>query len=79
MREFFGITSDKYLFEWGDILALLTLLNVTFIFLGFWWAPVLGLCGCGLSVWLNVRSKAHLNMYVMQGALIILNIYFLKG
>lgn len=78
MREFFGIEGKKYVFEWGDISSLITVLNVVFIVLGYWWAPVLGLMNAILSIVLNAYNKTHLNLYITQVALIILNVYFLR-
>ena len=39
MKKFFGIEEKHYVFEWGDVAALLTVLNVFFIVMGIWWAP----------------------------------------
>ena len=78
MKEFFGIKEKHYVFEWGDISALLTVLNVFFVLTGYTWAPILGLINSTLTLVLCVRSQAHLNMYIMQIALIKLNLYFLK-
>lgn len=76
-KKFFGIKEKKYVFEWGDVSTALTILNVALVLMGFWWAPFFGLANCCLGLWLNVKGKTHLNMYVMQIALIILNCYFL--
>lgn len=78
MKEFFGIKENHYVFEWGDVSALLTVLNVVFILMGYTWAPMLGLVNSILTLTLCIKSHAHLNMYVMQFALIQLNLYFLK-
>ena len=77
MKKFFGIEEKHYVFEWGDVTSLITVLNVAFIVMGFWWAPILGLVNCGIGLTLNVFGRAHLNMYIMQIALVILNVYFL--
>lgn len=77
MKNFFGIEEKKYVFEWGDISALLTVLNVFFITIGMWWAPFFGLVNCALAIVLNVKGRAHLNSYVIQIALVILNFHFL--
>lgn len=78
IKEFFGIEKKKYVFEWGDVSALFTVLNVVFVVLGYWWAPILGLINSVLSIVLNTRHKTHLNLYIIQIALIILNVYFLS-
>ena len=67
----------KYKFEWGDVSALITILNVALILMGMWWAPIIGLVGCALNLVLNVRAHAHINLYLIQIALVVLNIYFL--
>lgn len=77
IKKFFGITEKEYKFEWNDITALLTIINVTLVVMGFAWAPIVGLINCGLGLILNVKFRTHINLYAMQIALIILNIYFL--
>ena len=76
MKKFFGI-EKKYTFEINDIVALVTIANVVLIIMGFWWAPIFGLLNCGIGIVLNIRSHAHINLYIMQIAFIVLNIYFL--
>jgi hypothetical protein len=78
MRKFFGIESDKYVFEWGDVTTGLTILNVVLVLVGIAWAPIIGIVNSILGLILNIRFKTHLNMYVMQLALIVLNVYFLN-
>lgn len=78
MRKFFGIESDKYVFEWGDVTTGLTILNVVLVLVEIAWAPVIGIVNSILGLILNIRFKTHLNMYVMQLALIVLNMYFLN-
>lgn len=77
MREFFSIEEKEYKFEIWDLTALITILNVAFILMGFWWAPILGLVNCAICLVMNVINKVHINNYVTQVALIVLNIYFL--
>ena len=77
IKKFFGIENEKYLFEWEDLTSLLTVLNVALVIAGFSWAPWIGIINSSLGILLNVKFKSHLNMYVMQIALIILNAYFL--
>lgn len=76
MRKFFNIETP-YKFEWGDVSALITILNVALVLMGFWWAPMVGLAGCALNLALNVRGHAHINLYLIQIALVVLNVYFL--
>lgn len=76
VKKFFKIETP-YKFEWGDVSALITVLNVALILMGMWWAPIIGLVGCALNLALNVRTHAHINLYLIQIALVVLNIYFL--
>ena len=77
MKKFFSITEDKYIFEIWDITTLITVLNVAFVLMGYSWAPLLGIANCILCIGINIHNKAHVNNYVCQLALIILNVYFL--
>lgn len=78
MKDFFGVEEKKYVFEWGDVSALLTVLSVALIIMGYWWAPIFGLINCAFGIMLNIKGRAHLNTYITQIALIILNLYFLN-
>ena len=78
MKEFFSITESHYQFSIFDVTALFTILNVTFIMLGYWFAPLFGLVNCGICLIINVKNKAMINSYVTQIALIILNLYFMR-
>lgn len=77
MKKFFNITENKYQFEIMDIITLLTIFNVAFIICGFWFAPIFGLCACVVSIVTMIKNRNHINNYVMQIALIILNVFFL--
>ena len=77
LKEFFSIKENSYKFEMTDLTTLVTILNVAFILMGFWWAPILGIVNCGICIVLNILNHAHISIYVTQIALIILNIYFL--
>lgn len=77
MKDFFGIES-KYQFEVFDLTAVITILNVALILIGFKYAAVFGLVNCAIFIVLNIKDKAHLNNYITQIALIVLNIYFLN-
>ena len=76
MKRFFGI-ERKYKFEANDFVALLTIANVVLIIMGFWWAPCVGLANCVVGIILNIKNRVHINLYIMQVAFIVLNIYFL--
>lgn len=77
VKEFFNITDKEYKFEMYDLTTLITVLNVAFIIMGFWWAPILGIANCVVFIILNIINKVHINSYITQIALIILNVYFL--
>ena len=77
MKKFFDIKEEEYRSEIWDLTALITIFNVAFVLMGFWWAPILGLVNCTICLIANVKSHAHINNYVTQVALIILNCYFL--
>ena len=77
MNKFFVIKSDSYVFEMSDLTTLITILNVAFILMGFWWAPILGIVNCGTCIVLNIINHMHINVYITQIALIVLNVYFL--
>lgn len=77
VKKFFGVEEDKYIFEWNDVTTVLTVLNVALVVMGYAWAPWVGIVNSSISLLLNVKYKTHINLYVMQIALIILNAYFL--
>ena len=77
MRDFFGIEDNGYRFEIYDLMSLVTVLNVTFVLMGFWWAPFFCIVNCCIGLVVNVLNRVHLNNYITQVALMILNIYFL--
>lgn len=79
MKKLFSIEESKYVFEWNDVVAFLTIVNVVCVMLGCAFAPWIAIGNCLLSLVLNVKYKVHLNLYVIQVALVILNIFFLKG
>lgn len=76
IKKFFSIT-ESFRFEIFDLTALITILNVALIILGFWWAPILRLVNCFIITILNVKQHAHINAHLTQIALVILNIFFL--
>lgn len=66
----------KYQFEIYDITALLTILNVAFIILVFHIISFSVLINCLIFIVLNIKNKGHINGYITQLSLIILNAYF---
>lgn len=77
MKEFFNIKSDKYRFEIYDLTALFTVINVALIIMGVPFASYFGLANNLICIVMNIKNKTHINAYITQLALIILNIYFL--
>ena len=77
IKNFFRITENTYKFETMDISSLLTVLNVALVLMGFWWAPIIGIANCVFGLACNIKNRSHINGYVMQIALIVLNVYFL--
>lgn len=77
IKKFFNITENRYKLEIYDITAAITILNVVFILLGFWWAPLLGLLNCAVFFAINIKNHVHFNVWFTQVALVILNCYFL--
>ena len=78
MKEFFSIKEKKYVFEVSDLTTIITILNVVLVVAGFAWAPWFGVCNCCICLVWNVKTKAHVNSYITQIALIVLNGYFLN-
>ena len=76
IKNFFGI-EKSFTFEIADLTTFITILNVAFIITGFWWAPLFGIANCVIGIVINIKNKLHINMYIMQIALLILNFYFL--
>lgn len=66
------------LVEWMDISTLLTIVNVVLVIAGWHYAPLFGLVNAGAGLVVAKRAAAHINTYLMNTALIILNIYFLN-
>lgn len=78
MKNFFGI-NESFRLEWDDFSAFMTILNVSLILMGFWFAPFFGLANCVVSLCRLPKAHCHINLYAMNLALIVLNLYFLLG
>lgn len=78
IKDFFTIKEEGYVFEIFDLTALITVLNVALILMGYWWAPILGLVNCVIIIVVSALNKVHINNYITQIALIVLNFYFLN-
>ena len=68
MKEFFSITESNYQFSIFDVTALFTILNVAFIILGYWFAPLFGLVNCGIFLIINVKNKLELKEIYSRNA-----------
>lgn len=78
MKDFFNIKTDKYRFEIYDLTAIFTIVNVVLIVMGYWSiAPIFGLINCIICLVISIKNHLHINNYLTQLALIILNLYFL--
>lgn len=76
IKKFFSI-EKTYTFEISDITTIITILNVAFVIMGAQWAPLLGLVNCIIFFVLNFKNRAHINAWLTQIMLVVLNIYFL--
>jgi hypothetical protein len=76
MKNFFGI-EKAYEFEWNDVRALITLINVLLIMhfgLSISW---FGLAIAVFGLVKDLTGRRHINGIVMHGAGILLNLHFL--
>lgn len=77
MKEFFGIKTT-YEFEWNDVRAMITLVNVLLIIrfgLSISW---FGLAVAVFGLVKDLTGHRHINGIVMHGASVLLNLYFLN-
>lgn len=76
MKEFFGINS-AYKFEWNDLRAFITVVNVVLIMIYGLSIAWFGLAVAVVGVVKDLMVDHRINGLVMHFANIILNIYFL--
>lgn len=76
MKDFFNITT-KYKFEWNDLRALITVINVTLVVLFGLSVAWFGLAVAFIGIIKETFGKRHINCYVSYIATIILNINLL--
>ena len=79
IKKFFGINDKNFKLEWMDISTVLTVINITLIVCGIAWAPIIGIINAVANIIMLIIKKGHINGYVLNMALLIMNIYFLKG
>ena len=77
MKNFLNI-KKSYKFEWQDLRAFATILNVIGIILFGYTAAWLGLAIAVVGIIKDfTNNNRHLNDFLLHGATLILNIYFL--
>lgn len=77
MKHFLNIKTP-YKFEWQDLRALATILNVIGIIIFGYTAAWLGLTIAIVGIIKDLtNNNRHLNDFLLHGATLILNIYFL--
>lgn len=78
IKRFFGVNNnEKFYLEWMDVSTLLIVINVTLICAGVQWAPIVGIINASACIVVNVIKRGHINGYVLNFALLMMNIYFL--
>ena len=77
VKEIFGITEQKYQFEWNDLRCLITIANVALIMIFGLKVAWFGLATNVVGLIKEVTGKNHINGLVMYCANIVLNIYFI--
>ena len=76
MKKFFYI-EEAYRFEWNDIRAIATIVNVILIMMFGLKIAWFGLFLAVVGIIKNYKGDRHINSYIMYVANIILNVYFL--
>ena len=77
MKDFFNITSP-YKFEWNDLRAAVTLLNVILIMIFGLSISWFGLFIAVVGLVKDFTSDRHINGILMHLSTLVLNIYFLS-
>jgi len=77
MKDFFNITSP-YKFEWNDLRAAVTLLNVILIMIFGLSISWFGLLIAVIGLIKDFTSDRHINGILMHLSTLVLNIYFLS-
>lgn len=76
MKKFFRI-EEPFRLEYNDIRAFVTLINVMLIMIIGLSVAWLGLIVASIGFIKDLKVDRHINGFIMHGANIILNIYFL--
>ena len=76
MREFFGL-NEPFRWEWQDLRAGITLLNVILIMIFGLTVSWFGLAVALFGVCKDLSKKRHINDLIIHLSSVILNVYFL--
>lgn len=77
MKKFFGI-ERAYKFEWGDLAALMMIINVTLIMIIGLRAAWLGLAIACVGMVHDLIKVRRINSVLIRTASIVLNLYFIS-
>lgn len=79
MKNFFNITTEKYIFDYNDIRCLLTLFNVTMIII---FGLSIAWIGLSIAVFGFIRDmvveERKINSTLQHLSMIVLNLYFVS-
>lgn len=76
MKKFFDLT-EKYRFEWNDLRAFITVVNVALIMIFGLEIAWFGLAVAIIGIIKDLISDRRINGLVMHLASVVLNVYFL--
>jgi len=77
VKQFFGINS-AYKFEWNDLRAIITIINVVLIMIFGLSIAWFGLVVAIVGLIRDFTSDRHLNGILMHLASVVLNLYFIS-
>lgn len=77
VKRFFGINS-AYKFEWNDLRAIITIINVVLIMIFGLSIAWFGLVVAVVGLVRDFTSDKHLNGILMHLASVVLNLYFIS-
>lgn len=77
VKRFFGINS-AYKFEWNDLRAIITIINVVLIMIFGLSIAWFGLVVAVVGLVRDFTSDRHLNGILMHLASVVLNLYFIS-
>lgn len=77
VKQFFGINS-AYKFEWNDLRAIITIINVVLIMIFGLSIAWFGLAVAIVGLVRDFTSDRHLNGILMHLASVVLNLYFIS-